>query len=42
MSKVLQEAKYNYKIYDKELQAIVTALEEWHHYLLGALEPFKV
>ena len=42
MSKALQEAECNYEIYDKELLAIVTALEEWHHYLLGALKPFKI
>ena len=42
MSKALQEAERNYKIYDKELLAIVTALEEWHHYLLGTSEPFEI
>lgn len=42
MSKALQEAERNYEIYDKELLAIVTALEEWRHYLLGASEPFEI
>ena len=42
MSKALQEAEHNYEIYDKELLAIVTALEEWCHYLLGASEPFEI
>lgn len=42
MSKTLQEAEYNYDIYNKELLAIITTLEEWHHYLLETSEPFKI
>ena len=35
-SKSLNEAERNYEIYDKELLAIMLALEEWRQYLLGA------
>ena len=27
--------EWNYSIYDKELLAIIRALEEWCHYLIG-------
>ena len=37
-SKSLNEAERNYEIYDKELLAIVRALDEWRHYLEGAPE----
>jgi len=40
--KITIPAKRNYEIYDKELLAIVTCLEEWHHYVLGATEQFEV
>lgn len=35
-SKSLNDAERNYEIYDKELLAIVRALDEWRHYLEGA------
>ena len=38
LSKSLTEAERNYKIYDKELLAIMTALSEWRHYLLTGKE----
>ncbi|THG99573.1 hypothetical protein EW145_g7239 [Phellinidium pouzarii] len=38
----LLEAERNYEIYDKEMLAIVQALKEWCHYLLGAKQPFEV
>lgn len=41
-SKSLSEAEYNYKIYDKELLAIMFALEEWRQYLLGAHQKFEI
>lgn len=41
-SKSLSEAERNYEIYDKELLAIVLALEEWRQYLLGARHTFKI
>jgi len=42
LSRMMQPAKRNYKIYDKELLAIVDALTKWRQYLLDAKEPFKV
>ena len=36
MSKALNETQWNYEIYDKEMLAIMTALDEWRQYLLGA------
>lgn len=41
-SKSLNEADRNYKIYDKELLAIVLALEEWRQYLLGTRHTFEI
>jgi len=38
----MQPAERNYKIYDKELLAIVEALTKWRQYLLDAMEPFEV
>ena len=38
----MQPAEQNYKIYDKELLAIVEALTKWKQYLLNAIEPFEV
>ena len=32
----------NYEIYNKELLAIVEALEKWRQYLLDIVEKFKV
>ena len=37
LSHSLNEAERNYKIYDKEMLAIITALCEWRQYLLGTL-----
>jgi len=42
LSKSLLPAKCNYEIYNKELLAIMTCLDEWRHYILGAMEKFKV
>jgi len=42
LSRTMQPAERNYKIYDKELLAIVEALAKWRQYLLDAMEPFKV
>ena len=36
LSKALTATERNYEIYDKELLAIMLALEEWRHYLMGA------
>jgi hypothetical protein len=35
LSKTLSSAEWNYDIYDRELLAVIHALEEWQHYLLG-------
>ncbi len=42
MSKSLSATKRNYKIYDKELLAIMLALDEWRHYLMGAAEDIEI
>lgn len=42
MSKSLNEVERNYAIYDKELLAIVRALEEWSQYLKGARYPISI
>ena len=42
MSKSLNPAERNYEIYDKELLAIMSCLEEWRQYLLGNPEPFEI
>jgi hypothetical protein len=41
-SKSLSPAEQNYEIYDKELLAIVQALEDWRQYLLGAQHKFEI
>lgn len=40
LSKKLNAAQCNYSVYEKELLAIVAALGEWKHYLLGS--PHKI
>ena len=41
-SQSLQEAQRNYEVYDKELLAIIEALREWRHYLIGTDTPFEI
>ena len=41
-SKTLGEHKVNYLTYNKELLAIVRALQEWQHVLLSGEQPFKI
>ena len=36
ISKTLSPAERNYKIYDRELLAIIRALEKWRHYIQGS------
>jgi transposase InsO family protein len=42
LSKTLSPVERNYEIYDKEMLAIVRALEEWRHWLEGARHQFEV
>jgi RNase H-like domain found in reverse transcriptase len=42
MSKSFIEAERNYDIYDRELLAIIRALEEWRHYLEGSPHPIEI
>ena len=39
-SKKLEPAEINYDVHDKELLAIICALEHWRHHLVGS--PFKI
>jgi len=41
-SRSLSPAEKNYAIYDKELLAIVSALEHWRHLLKGTSIPFTI
>ena len=38
----MQPAEQNYKIYDKELLAVVEAITKWRQYLLDTTEKFEV
>ena len=40
--RTMQQAEINYKIYNKELLAIIEALTKWRQYLLDAMEKFEV
>ena len=42
LSKSLSPVKRNYKIHNKEMLAIVRALEEWRHFLEGVEHQFKI
>ena len=42
MSKGFSDAERNYQIHDKEMLAIMCALDEWHHFLEGAMEKFEI
>jgi len=41
-SKSLSSVERNYKIHDKEMLAIICALEEWRHFLEGARHPVEI
>jgi hypothetical protein len=41
-SESMVDAERNYEIYDKEMLAIIRALEDWRHYLEGLPEPFDI
>jgi hypothetical protein len=42
LSKLLSSAERNYKVYDKELLAIMSCLKEWRPYLLGMKDTFEI
>ena len=42
LSKSLSPVERNYEIHNKEMLAIVRALEEWRHFLEGAEHQFKI
>jgi hypothetical protein len=42
LSKSLNAVERNYEIHDKEMLAIIRALEEWRHFLEGAHHKFEV
>ena len=42
MSKGFSDAERNYEIYDKEMLAIIQALEEWCHFLEGTPKKFTI
>jgi len=41
-SKSLSSVEQNYEIHDKEMLAIIRALEEWRHFLEGATHPVEI
>lgn len=41
-SESMADAERNYEIYDREMLAIIRALEDWQHYLEGLPAPFKI
>jgi len=41
-SKSLSPVEWNYEIHDKEMLAIIHALEEWRHFLEGAQHPVEI
>jgi len=41
-SKSLSLVERNYEIHDKEMLAIICALEEWRHFLEGARHPVEI
>src|SRR5258708_6439092 len=42
MSKSFSNTKRNYQIHDKEMLAIMCALEEWRHFLEGSNQKFEI
>jgi len=41
-SKSLSSMEQNYEIHDKEMLAIIRTLEEWRHFLEGAIHPIEI
>ena len=42
LSKSFSETERNYEIYDRELLAIIRALTDWRHYLMGSPHPVYI
>jgi len=42
ISKSLSDTERNYKIYNKEMLAVVRCLEVWRHFLEGAITKFEI
>lgn len=42
LSQSMNETERNYDIYDKELMAVIRALEAWRHYLEGLPNKFQI
>ena len=42
LSKAMNATERNYEIYDKELLAVMTSLDEWRQYLMGARHTFEI
>jgi hypothetical protein len=42
LSKSMTPVERNYEIHDKEMLAIIQAMEEWRHFLEGAEHKFEV
>src|SRR5258707_14174850 len=42
MSKGFYDVEHNYQIHDKEMLAIMCALDEWCHFLEGTTEKFEI
>jgi len=42
ISKSLSNTERNYEIHDKEMSAIIRCLEEWRHFLEGAVIKFEI
>src|SRR5260370_3207788 len=42
MSKSFSDTEWNYQIHDKEMLAIMHALEEWRHFLKGSDQQFEL
>ncbi|EEB88780.1 hypothetical protein MPER_13203 [Moniliophthora perniciosa FA553] len=42
ISHSFNQAERNYQIYDRELLAMIRALKEWRHYLMGGKFPFVI
>jgi len=42
ISKSLSDTEQNYKIYNKEILAVVRCLEVWRHFLEGTITKFEI